>query len=271
MLRISSRLITCLAVTIWFVTPHATFAVPTVWSGLSVDFTKPAFGNPTQPENQDRISDNVWLSRSVQQGIFNARSETGFVAGVSPADTEWATALMPANAGEVVAATNWPDLVFDDWIGAYGGQGTQMLPARLTTFNAVVHLITDDVYFDLQFTNWSISGGGSFSYQRATGTIPPPAPTGDYNQNGVVDAADYVVWRKTLNQSASPAGSGADGNESGAIDAGDYEFWRARFGNVVPGTTSGFNSATVPEPATAASSILWIAILVAQQFRRQRF
>src|SRR2546423_553780 len=45
---------------------------------------------------------------------------------------------------------------------------------------------------------------------------------GDYNQNGVVDAADYVVWRKTLNSSASPQGSGADGNGNGTIDAGDF-------------------------------------------------
>ena len=41
------------------------------------------------------------------------------------------------------------------------------------------------------------------------------SPTGDYNGNGVVDAADYVVWRKTLNSTASPTGSGADGNQSG--------------------------------------------------------
>jgi hypothetical protein len=25
----------------------------------------------------------------------------------------------------------------------------------------------------------------------------PPAVFGDYNHNGLVDAADYVVWRKT--------------------------------------------------------------------------
>jgi hypothetical protein len=73
-------------------------------------------------------------------------------------------------------------------------------------------------------------------------------PTGDYNHNGVVDAADYAVWRKTLNGLASPAGSGADGNQSGTIDAGDYTFWRARFGNPASGFASG---SAVPEPTTA--------------------
>ena len=30
--------------------------------------------------------------------------------------------------------------------------------------------------------------------------LSPPAPTGDYNGNHKVDAADYVLWRNTLNQ-----------------------------------------------------------------------
>jgi hypothetical protein len=82
--------------------------------------------------------------------------------------------------------------------------------------------------------------------------LPPPAtPSGDYNGNGTVDAADYVVWRKTLNQSVSPAGSGADGNASGTIDADDYNFWRTRFGTVVSGSSIG-SGAGVPEPTTAA-------------------
>ena len=39
-------------------------------------------------------------------------------------------------------------------------------------------------------------------------------PPGDYNQNGFVDAADYVVWRDTLGQMG--AGLAADGNNNGA-------------------------------------------------------
>jgi hypothetical protein len=72
-------------------------------------------------------------------------------------------------------------------------------------------------------------------------------PTGDFNGNGEVDAADYVVWRNNFGQPAYPAGSGADGNQSGHIDAGDLDFWRARFGNVVG--SPGF-AASVPEHST---------------------
>ena len=74
-----------------------------------------------------------------------------------------------------------------------------------------------------------------------------PTPTGDYNANGTVDAADYVVWRDTLNQSAAPQGSGADGNANGTIDAGDYSYWRERFGNIIGGSGTGA-VAPVPEP-----------------------
>jgi hypothetical protein len=75
--------------------------------------------------------------------------------------------------------------------------------------------------------------------------------TGDYNTNGVVDAADYVVWRKTLNANVTP-GSGADGNNSGVIDAGDYNVWRFNFGAVIGQAAGGSISvAAVPEPRAA--------------------
>jgi hypothetical protein len=38
----------------------------------------------------------------------------------------------------------------------------------------------------------------------------PPAVFGDYNQNGVVDAADYVIWWKTLGTTVVPPYFGAD-------------------------------------------------------------
>ena len=58
---------------------------------------------------------------------------------------------------------------------------------------------------------------------------------GDYDGNGVVDAADYVVWRNGL----------------GTIyTQNDYDVWRAHFGQMA-GSGSGVSAnAAVPEPAT---------------------
>ncbi len=65
---------------------------------------------------------------------------------------------------------------------------------------------------------------------------------GDFNNDGTVDAADYVVWRKT------------DGGPDG------YDDWRANFSNTLPGNAASGNAAEavahVPEP----SSMLLLAL-----------
>jgi hypothetical protein len=76
-----------------------------------------------------------------------------------------------------------------------------------------------------------------------------PFTPGDYNTNGVVDSADYIVWRKVLGDSG--AGLAADGNGNGQIDAGDYDVWRAHFGRAAGASAAVAASicSTVPEPA----------------------
>jgi hypothetical protein len=85
-------------------------------------------------------------------------------------------------------------------------------------------------------------GLGSFLVHYGEGSLFPDsvvlsnflaaAIPGDYNQNGTVDAADYVVWRKT------------DGTQTG------YNIWRTNFGE--PGGSGSAASATAsaPEPST---------------------
>ncbi|MCH7752063.1 MAG: hypothetical protein IH898_07915, partial [Planctomycetes bacterium] len=58
---------------------------------------------------------------------------------------------------------------------------------------------------------------------------------GDYNKNGVADAADSTVWQDTLGQEVLNSGDGADGDESGFVDAGDYDYWADRFGLITRG------------------------------------
>ena len=66
---------------------------------------------------------------------------------------------------------------------------------------------------------------GAFELQ----TVATPELPGDYNGNHSVDAADYVVWRKTKGADVPPY-TGADGNGSSKIDDADYDVWRGHFG-----------------------------------------
>ena len=76
-------------------------------------------------------------------------------------------------------------------------------------------------------------------------------PHADYNHDGIVDAADYTIWRNTLGQSGSGLaadGTGAGGVPDGVVDQLDYDFWKANFGNH-SGAGASANS-DVPEPST---------------------
>ena len=77
---------------------------------------------------------------------------------------------------------------------------------------------------------------------------PIAGAAGDYNRDGVVDTADYVVWRDMAGQQVSFY-TGADGNGDGKVDADDYDVWARNFGTIL--SASGFGSSLpVPEPGS---------------------
>jgi hypothetical protein len=101
-------------------------------------------------------------------------------------------------------------------------------------------------------------------------TLTAAARDGDYNQNGAVDAADYVVWRNTVNRPAVPAGSGADGDGNGTIDVGDFAYWRERFGNVAVTARSGYTTRAVPEPTSIAIASALLGLTFGLRMERFR-
>ena len=68
---------------------------------------------------------------------------------------------------------------------------------------------------------------------------------GDYNNDGTVDAADYVVWRKNVG-TTTPLPNDPTG---GTIGTAQYNTWRANFGDSA-GSGSGAAAGAVPEPAS---------------------
>jgi hypothetical protein len=82
----------------------------------------------------------------------------------------------------------------------------------------------------------------------------PPLP-GDYNIDGAIDAADYVVWRKKLGQSVFEY-TFADGNGDAIVDEDDYSLWRANFGATLSPATG---TITVAEPPAEPGAFGWAA------------
>jgi hypothetical protein len=88
---------------------------------------------------------------------------------------------------------------------------------------------------------------------------------GDYNGDGVVNAADYTVWRDTLGQSAA-SGLLADGSGNGTVDQADYDLWKTHFGQTAQITFSqlgGVGAAPIAGgPAGVAEPASFIMFLV---------
>jgi hypothetical protein len=96
---------------------------------------------------------------------------------------------------------------------------------------------------------------------------------GDYNDDGSVDAADYVVWRKN-NGTNNPLPNETE--SIGTVDAADFNAWRANFG-AMAGSGSAFGppaQMAVPEPGSlplAGSGLGLLVLLGAGQPRRSFF
>jgi cytochrome c peroxidase len=72
---------------------------------------------------------------------------------------------------------------------------------------------------------------------------------GDFTGDGVVDAADYVVWRNSVGDTTSLI---ADGNGDHVVNDLDYAIWRQNVGRTWESLTPGSGSGAVPEPAAVA-------------------
>lgn len=100
-----------------------------------------------------------------------------------------------------------------------------------TPFNDIGQLL-----IDMQFV-----GGETALY------LYSPELVGDFTGDGIVDAADYVQWRKGLGTPYTQA---------------DYEIWRSHFGTTAPGAGAVVRSPMEGVPEPSSSCILMMTILI---------
>lgn len=124
-----------------------------VWQGAKMTFVKADSADWLLAENQDRLTDSVWITRQHDKSIFNIRANSSYTS-VSPVGTQWSFGTT-ADIGS---------LTFTNWITAVNNK-----PNSAVNKDMVVFLVADSVYVDIKFTSFSGGGtGGGFSYIRST-------------------------------------------------------------------------------------------------------
>jgi cyclophilin family peptidyl-prolyl cis-trans isomerase len=195
------------------------------------------------------------------------------VATIAPIDDEPGGGVRGLSnlRGTIAMAKSGPDTVTSQWFINQGNNSILDNPARpdggfsafgrvlgngMSVVDAIGDLpLPDDFGFlisppfdDLPLRNFS---GNSIQQVRVQHTVTVTRvsqlnlPAGDYDFNGVVNAADHAVWRRTFNSTTDVA---ADGNGNGIVDLADYAVWR----NSLPagaGSGSAQSPFAVPEPS----------------------
>lgn len=149
-----------------------------IWDGPVIEFFKCDYADPFTAVNQDRITDNLWITRGNQEGLFNPVSQTNFNSG--PAGTLWAQGNLQMDLSS---------LNFESWADA-----VNWYPPGSVGQTYVVYSVLDDVYFEITFTQWTQNGdGGGFAYTRST----PRIWTGDAIN---FIKSNYADWTLPENQ-----------------------------------------------------------------------
>jgi hypothetical protein len=109
-----------------------------------------------------------------------------------------------------------------------------------------------------QYTGIAIaSGQDSISQQVAApdlthylGVLPNNA---DFNEDTIVDSADYILWRMNNGLTGGATHSQGDANHDGNVNGDDYDIWRSQFGTSPAGSGASQEYVVASSLAIAAT------------------
>jgi hypothetical protein len=146
---------------------------------------------------------------------------------------------------------------------AFTGEGATLAPGESLELGHAWKVGSDqDVVLQLIIDDGSATGE-LFTIAAKFG--PDTHLPGDFNADGVVNAADYTVWRNNLGGSESVLSGNGSGDS--VVDIDDYLVWRSHFGATASAAMAP-SIATVPEPGGMSGCLGSAAILVARRKRR---
>jgi hypothetical protein len=187
--------------------------------------------------------------QSTQVGSSGFTATNGGGIAVSPSSVIFSSPL-PANFGTYDKITGEfaniaiPDKPNGRGYAAMAFDGSVLYGMEAEPTNGAGHLVTFDT------TTGAVTDLGAVVADALDGIAFKPSAggvQGDYNSNGVVDAADYVIYRNSVGQSTLPnRGSGI----TGPVGTADYDFWRSHFANTSGSGAGGLSNSLVPEPSS---------------------
>jgi hypothetical protein len=111
--------------------------------------------------------------------------------------------------------------------------------------------------FDEEILPVGYQWGVTYGANSVVLTVIGAGLSGDYNEDGTVDAADYTVWRDTI---AASGTSLPNDPTPGTVDESDYLYWKAHFGETLGSGAGSGALATVPEPASWALLLMSLSV-----------
>lgn len=99
----------------------------------------------------------------------------------------------------------------------------------------------------------------AYDFESLRGELPTSGLDGDYNNDGLVDAVDYAVWRENLGASVELPND----TTPGTVTSEDFTVWQANYGAAPPAS-----AVATPEPA-AIVLVSFVLGCVSSRGRRQ--
>jgi hypothetical protein len=125
-------------------------------------FTKPPNADWLKPENQDRITENVWIVRANEGLLFNVKIDASSNS-TGPSGTRWALGTLQDYTTEQLQSLEFTSLK----------KSADSKMREVVGKNFIVHLTEEDLYIDLTFLAWgNKSEGAGFSYSRSIISTP---------------------------------------------------------------------------------------------------
>ncbi|TWT36424.1 Endo-1,4-beta-xylanase Z precursor [Posidoniimonas corsicana] len=210
----------------------------TVWDVL--DMFHDATGLPITITEFDLNDDNETLKaeylRDFLTATFAHEAVEGFIMWGFWEGRHWRpdSAMFNQDWSETPAVEVWRDLVLDEWMTDEEGLADDVGEFALRAFDGDYEIVVTIDGEEYTFSGIELLDDLDLTLQTAYAVLP-----GDFNRDGVVDAADYTVWRDGLGSLYSQP---------------DYLTWRGNYGAMQA-------TAADPAPEATAAALAAIALL----------